>query len=63
MAKSLPKLDNTMLSKSDLENYAVAWTAHPKLIADYLKPGGVWWRETEDYIEFFDGSDEPSVVT
>ena len=61
MAKSLPKLDNTMLSKSDLEKYAGAWTAHLKLIADYLKPGeGVWWRETEDYIEFFDGSDEPS---
>ena len=61
MAKSLPKLDNTMLPKFDLDKYAGAWTAHLKLIADYLKPGeGVWWRETEDCIEFFDGSDEPS---
>ena len=61
MAKSLPKLDNTMLPKFDLDKYAGAWTAHLKLIADYLKSGeGVWWRETEDCIEFFDGSDEPS---
>ena len=43
MAKSLPKLDNTMLPKFDLDKYTGAWTAHLKLIADYLEPGeGVW---------------------
>ena len=39
MSKSLPKLDNTMLSKFDLEKYAGAWNTHLKLIADYLRPG------------------------
>ena len=61
MAKSLPKLENTILLKSDLEKYAGHWAAHLKLIADFLKPGeGVWWKQTEDCIEFFDGPDEPS---
>ena len=61
MAKSLPKLDNTILLKSDIENYAGHWAAHLKLIAAFLKPGeGVWWKETEDCIELFDGRDEPS---
>ena len=32
------------------------WAAHLKLIADFVKPGqGVWWKEMEDHIEFFDG--------
>ena len=44
MAKSLPKLENTILLKSNLEKYAGHWAAHLKLIADFLKPGeGVWW--------------------
>ena len=61
MAKSLPKLENTILLKCDLETYAGDWGAHLKLIADFLTPGeGVWWKETEDCIEFFDGPNEPS---
>ena len=61
MAKSLPKLDNTVLLKSELEKYAGDWVAHLQLISDFLKPGeGVWWKEVNDSIEFFDGPDEPS---
>ena len=61
MVKSLPKLDNTMLPKCDVDKYAGAWIAQPKLIADYIKPGeGVWLRDIEDCIEFFYGSDIPS---
>lgn len=61
MAKSLPKLDNTTLLKSELEKYAGDWVAHLQLISDFLKPGeGVWWKEVDDSIEFFDGPDEPS---
>ena len=59
MAKSLPKLGNTIILKSELELYADDWAAHLKLIADFLKPGeGVWWKEMEDHIEFLDGPDE-----
>ena len=59
MAKSLPKLDNTVILKTDLEKYADDWAAHLKLIADFLEPGeGVWWKEMEDHIEFLDGLEE-----
>ena len=61
MAKSLPKLDNTILLKSDLDKYAGDRVAHLQLILDFLKPGeGVWWKEVDDSIELFDGPDEPS---
>ena len=61
MAKSLPKLDNTILLKSDLDKYVGDWVAHLQLISDFLKLGeGVWWKEVDDSIEFFDGPDEPS---
>ena len=61
MAKSLPKLDNTSLLKSELEKYAGDWAAHLQLTSDFLKPGeDVWWKEVDDSIEFFDGPDEPS---
>ena len=61
MAQSLPELDNTILLKSDLDKYAGDWVAHLQLISDFLKPGeGVWWKEVDGSIEFFDGPDEPS---
>ena len=59
MPKSLPKVENTILLKCDLEKYAGDWGPHLKVIVDFLRPGGVWWKETEDCIEFFDGPDEP----
>ena len=59
MAKSLPKLGNTVILKSELEKHADDWAAHLKLIPDFLKPGeGVWWKEMEDHVEFFDGPEE-----
>ena len=61
MAKSLPKLDNTVILKTGLEKYADDWAAHLKLIADFLKPGeGVWWKEMEDHIEYLDGPEDVS---
>ena len=59
MAKSLPKLENAVIFKSELEKYAGDWAAHLKLISDFIKPGeGLWWKEMDDHIEFFDGPDE-----
>ena len=60
IARSLPKLGNTVLTKQDLHQYADDWAAHMELIADFLKPGkGVWWCEVEgECIEFYDGPDE-----
>ena len=47
--------------KTGERHYAGHWAAHLKLIANFLKPGeGVWWKEAEDCIEFFDGPDETS---
>ena len=37
MAKSLPKLENAVILKSELEKYAADWAAHLKLIADFIK--------------------------
>ena len=61
LAKNLPRLGNTILSKEFLHKYADDWGAHMKLIADFLQPGqDVWWSEIEgDSIEFFDGPNEP----
>lgn len=59
LAKSLPKMGNTFILKSDLQKYAKDWEVHLKLIADFLMPGeGVWWRDIGDGIEFFDGTEE-----
>ena len=60
LAKSLPRLGNTVLPKQFLHKYADDWGANLKLIADFLQPGeGVWWSEIEDEcIDFFDGPDE-----
>lgn len=59
MVKFFFKLDNIMLLKFDFEKYVGVWIVYLKLIVDYFKLGeGVWWREIEDYIEFFDGLDE-----
>ena len=38
MAKSLPKLGNTILLKSDLDEYAGDRIAHLQLNSDFLKP-------------------------
>ena len=61
MAKNLPKLENTIILKTELGNYAGDWAAHLKTIADFLEPGeGVLWKEMGDQIEFFDGPSEVS---
>ena len=39
MAKSLPKLENTVIQKTELDKYAGGWAANLKLISDFLKPG------------------------
>ena len=45
----LPKLNNTVIVKTELEKYADDGAAHLKLVADFLKPGeGVWWKEKKD---------------
>jgi len=59
IAKSLPKLGNTVIPLTDIEKYTGDWQAHLQLIADFLQPGeGVWWHEIDDCIEFLDGPDE-----
>lgn len=41
MAKNLPKLENTIILKTELEKYASDWAVNLKMIADFLEPGGV----------------------
>ncbi|KXJ09520.1 hypothetical protein AC249_AIPGENE11011 [Exaiptasia diaphana] len=61
MAKSLPKLENTLLSKEFIEKYAGDWEMHLRNIADFLVPAeGVWWKDHGEHIEFFDGPEEPA---
>lgn len=62
LATALPKMGNTVLPKTFIDEYAGDWNAHLKTISDFLKRGeGVWWKETdESCIEFFDGPEEPS---
>jgi hypothetical protein len=43
LAKSLPRMENTVLTKPFIEKYAGDWEAHLKNISDFLEPGeGVW---------------------
>lgn len=53
-------MGNKVLPKTFIEEYAGDWIAHLKTISDFLKPGGVWWQETDECIEFFDAPEEPS---
>lgn len=41
MAKNLPKLENTIILKTELEKYAGDWAVNLKMIADFLESGGV----------------------
>ena len=36
MAKNLPKLENTIILKTELEKYAGDWAVNLKMIADFL---------------------------
>lgn len=56
MVKLFFKLVNIVIFKSELEKYVDDWVVYLKFIVDFVKLGqGVWWKEMEDYIEFFDG--------
>ena len=60
LAKSMPTTSNTKFSKEYINKHSLQFQSHLERIGDYLLTGpGIWWRETDTYIEFLDGDDEP----
>lgn len=59
IAKSLPKPENTVISKRFLEKESRIWQAHLRNISDYIQNEGTWWRWKDDgSLEFLDGPEE-----
>ena len=58
IAKAVGPMPNTRISKNLMQSLN-QYQAHLERISDYLIRGpGIWWKQTSEGVEFFDGSME-----
>jgi hypothetical protein len=62
LAKVLDKRVNSIIPFSWIDKTPTHHQAHLERISDFLLLGkGVWWTQTSDGIEFFDGATTPTI--
>lgn len=58
IAQTLGRKKNSVIPQSWCNSNSSQYQAHLEQIGDYLVPGpGIWWQETSNGFEFFDGDD------
>lgn len=58
IAQTLGRKKNSVIPHSWCNSNSSQYQAHLERIGDYLVPGpGIWWQETSNGFEFFDGDD------